>query len=414
VPLLEFWKNSPLGVEQLTIEQVVASAGSGSLTDGSDCSKELRSYLAQVPSSKIASYIERCLSSTFLRSGMVLQDLINELGRRLDYEVTPGRYQGTTNSIGYDGLWVSPEGHVIIAEVKTTDAYRVSLDRIARYREKVRESEVARTPSSILIIVGRDDTGELEAQVRGSRHAWDVRLISTDSLIKLVYLKENSDGSDTGVKIRSLLTPMEYTRLDKVIDVVFTAAAEVESETSSETSGQNVDIDEVFSEKARDTYDFTENSLLQRKREDIVSAFGRARSTAFVKNSRALYWDASHQQRVACTISKRYSKRSYPYWFAYHPRWEDYLRAGSDSFLILGCMDLDSAFAIPLTILTENLGALNTTTTKEGSTYWHIHVVGAAEGAYAMLLPKLTSSLPINAFKFNIVNSEPHGPETTF
>jgi hypothetical protein len=375
VPLLEFWKNSPLGVEQLTIEQVVASAGSGSLTDGSDCSKELRSYLAQVPSSKIASYIERCLSSTFLRSGMVLQDLINELGRRLDYEVTPGRYQGTTNSIGYDGLWVSPEGHVIIAEVKTTDAYRVSLDRIARYREKVRESEVARTPSSILIIVGRDDTG---------------------------------------VKIRSLLTPMEYTRLDKVIDVVFTAAAEVESETSSETSGQNVDIDEVFSEKARDTYDFTENSLLQRKREDIVSAFGRARSTAFVKNSRALYWDASHQQRVACTISKRYSKRSYPYWFAYHPRWEDYLRAGSDSFLILGCMDLDSAFAIPLTILTENLGALNTTTTKEGSTYWHIHVVGAAEGAYAMLLPKLTSSLPINAFKFNIVNSEPHGPETTF
>jgi hypothetical protein len=77
-------------------------------------------------------------------------------------------------------------------------------------------------------VVGRDDTGELEAQVRDSRHAWDIRLISADALLKLVLLKESADDPETGRKIRSLLVPMEYTRLDAMIDVMFTTATDVE------------------------------------------------------------------------------------------------------------------------------------------------------------------------------------------
>jgi hypothetical protein len=55
---------------------------------------------------------------------------MNELGRRLDYKVTNGRYQGTTNSIGFEWIWLSPEGQTLIVEVKTTDAYRISLDTL--------------------------------------------------------------------------------------------------------------------------------------------------------------------------------------------------------------------------------------------------------------------------------------------
>jgi hypothetical protein len=140
---------------------------------------------------------------------MVLQDLINELGRRLDYRVENGRYQGTRSTIGYDGIWISPEGHTVIAEVKTTDAYRISLDTLVGYRQELIAQRKVSGRSSILIVVGRDDTGELEAQIRGSRHAWDIRLISADALLKLVQLKENADSPDTGRKIRSLLAPME-------------------------------------------------------------------------------------------------------------------------------------------------------------------------------------------------------------
>jgi len=80
----------------------------------------------------------------------------------------------------------------------------------------------------MLIVVGRQDTGDLEAQVRGSRYAWDIRMISTDALLKLVKLKENAGDPATTRKIRSVLTPMEYTRLDEMIDIMFTAAADLE------------------------------------------------------------------------------------------------------------------------------------------------------------------------------------------
>src|SRR5271165_1345790 len=173
MPLLAFWKSARDEVSKLSIEQIVSSAGDGALKDKSPCSDELREYLSQISSETIASYIDQCLASSFAKGGMVLQDLVNELGRRLGYSVENGRYQGVRNANGFDGLWLSPETHSIVVEVKTTDTYRFLLDTIAAYRTKLSEASKMTGPSSILIVVGRDDTGDLEAQVRGSRHAWD-------------------------------------------------------------------------------------------------------------------------------------------------------------------------------------------------------------------------------------------------
>src|SRR5437899_1187490 len=108
--LLAIWTSNPQAVTSLSIEQIVATAGDGKLRDDSECSMEIRKFLSQVETEKLAEYCEYCLAKPFAKSGMVLQDLVNELGRRLDYEVVNGRYQGTVNSIGNDGLWRSPEG----------------------------------------------------------------------------------------------------------------------------------------------------------------------------------------------------------------------------------------------------------------------------------------------------------------
>ena len=166
MPLISLWKSNPTAVEEFTIEQVVKAAGTGELKDKSKCSEELRSFLSEVHSEKIDGYIKHCLSKNFVKSGLVLQDLINELGRRLDYQVENELYQGTTSAVGFDGVWESPEGQSIVVEVKTTDAFRISLDAIAKYRQGLITLNRVTALSSILIIVGRDDTGELEAQVR--------------------------------------------------------------------------------------------------------------------------------------------------------------------------------------------------------------------------------------------------------
>jgi len=57
MPLINTWKSSPDTVSQLTIQQIVSLAGDGNLRDNSLCSQELRNYIAQIPSIKIADYI---------------------------------------------------------------------------------------------------------------------------------------------------------------------------------------------------------------------------------------------------------------------------------------------------------------------------------------------------------------------
>jgi hypothetical protein len=398
MPLLELWSSNPAAIGQFSIEQIVAAAGSGDLRDNSSCSEELRSYFTQVASEKLAEYIERCLDSHFPRSGYALQDLINELGTRLEYRVTNGRYQGTVNSIGYDGIWVSPEGQTIIVEVKTTDAYRISLDTIAGYREKLLSAGQIKLPASILIVVGREDTGELEAQVRGSRHAWDMRLISAGALIKLVQLKENAEGQETAGKIRSLIVPREYTRLDDMVDVMFATAKDVEAVTEALASEEDDEfIAANIVEKVKGTWQFTDSNALQAKREQIAVAMSRPDGAPLLKKSRALYWSADHAKRAAITLSKRYARKGGPhYWYAYHTQWDDFLREGDGPcYLVLGCMDRNEAFAIPSDVFRALMQDLNITSNDDRTHYWHVQLTEAASGSVSLLVPKQTSNLEL-------------------
>ncbi len=73
------------------------------------------------------AYAAQCLERLFPESGLALQDIINQLGKRLGFSVEPGRYRGTRNETGFDGLWRTKEGEAITVEVETTDAYRLSL-----------------------------------------------------------------------------------------------------------------------------------------------------------------------------------------------------------------------------------------------------------------------------------------------
>ena len=98
---------------------------------------------------------------------------------------------------------------------------------------------------------------------------------------------------------------------------------------------------------------------------------------------------------MACTLSKRYPKTpSAPYWYAYHPPWHEFLQGGEEAHLLLGCMDLDFAFALPLPVLAPLLDALNTTD-KDGEHYWHVKIGQPKPGRYT-LLPKRSDALPLD------------------
>lgn len=386
--LLDFWKTNPESVLSMNIEQVVSSAGDGRLLDDAASSGELRAFLGQVQAKQLRSYAEGCLTNAFPKSGHVLQDVVNELGRRLDFVVTNGRYQGTTNRVGSDGLWRSPEGHDLIVEVKTTDAYRISLDTIAKYRdEHTRRGDVS-TRNSMLIVVGRGDTGELEAQVRGSRHAWEMRLISVDSLLKLVDLKQTTEESTTATKIRGVLRPAEYTRLDGLIDVLFSAAKDVEGREPLAPERRKGD-------RSSD-WEFTDPDLLSAKRDLIIAAVSRRFGRPLIQKSRATFWDSEKSLRVACSISKRYElQKALAYWYAFHPAWDQFLSEGKDAFLVLGGMDIDMCFVLPLDVVRSRLLELNTTTKPDGGIYWHLKILETAPGKFALQMPRSGNHLPL-------------------
>ena len=80
MPLVDLWKSSPATVSQFTIEQVVTTAGDGSLRDESLSSRELREYLRTVLSEKLFEYIDGCLTRGFNKSGLVLILLMSLAG----------------------------------------------------------------------------------------------------------------------------------------------------------------------------------------------------------------------------------------------------------------------------------------------------------------------------------------------
>jgi hypothetical protein len=385
--------NEPSQFESMSISQIVTICGNGILANGSIASLELRACLRNVKSENLTRYLEFCLQNSFERNGFVLQDIVNELGRRLGYEVENGLYQGRANSIGFDGLWFAPNGHALVIEVKTTDAYRINLDTVSEYRDKlITEGRVTKN-SSLLLVVGRQDTGDFEAQIRGSRHAWSCRVISADALIRLVHLREKTEQASTA-KIHDLMMPFEYTRLDKLIDIAFTVAEDASSSTEVTVMGNEEVVPLSVQPKQQRTPQATINDL----RELIVQKLSQTHGI-FIKETRALYASPDKQIRAAVTISKQYENGYF--WYAYHSGWDQFLRSADKGFLVLGCVGLMEAFVIPHDYIEPLLGKMYRTEESKDKFYWHVFIRRSEAGLMGLEI-KNSSSISLVPFKIDL------------
>lgn len=397
--LLDLMRGSPSAVETLSIEQAVKVAGDGMVLDDSDCSLELREYLSRISSEKLFEHVNYCLSTSFDGSGFVLQDAVNELGRRLGYMVRPGLYRGMKNTVNFDGVWMEPSGPQIVIEVKTTDTYRINLDTVANYRScLIRESSISEN-SSILLVVGREDTGDLEAQIRGSKHAWHTRVISVESLADLVRIKEGADEDITIMKIRTLLTPFEYTRLDNIIDIMFTATKDVEAiiESGVESGDQRGDVPSTSGPAQQHTSVETIDSV----RRNIISSLSKRDGIDLIAHKRAQFWTPDHDIRVTCAVSKRFGGTS-NYWYAYHQKWDEFLRGGNVGHFVLGCLDKNVAYVLPHSKISQQLSQLSKTASSTGKLYWHINIEDNQQAGMLLMLRGEGNRLPISEFEMSL------------
>ena len=378
--LIDLWLTSQEQIRSKHLHQIIAFAGEGRLRDLGVASSEFREFLGRIPSDLLARYASECLIESFTDSGQALQDIVNQIGRRLGLEVSYGRYRGTTAHVGHDGLWRLPNAHAVIVEVKTTDAYRIDLNTLANYRKAlVASSSIVEEASSMLIVVGRQDTGDLEAQIRGSRLAWDIRLISVDALIRLMSVKEDLEDPNIINRIHQILIPREFTRLDDIVDILFSTAEDLKQE---EDAAEPDDFDDTTAHPEKK---FTPVAFNRACVERIEKHLARS----FIKHSRATFSTAENDIRLVCAVSREHVRSGQPsFWFAFHPHQQKFLAGSLAAFLAFGCGSPDKIFLIPFADFRAWLDGLNVTDTGERS-YWHVHIV--QEGLSFKLLQKAGS-----------------------
>lgn len=374
MPLLDIWRAARHTVLGMNLEAVVRMAGDGQLRDGNETSNELRTFLREVEAEKLEEYAKYCLETAFTNSGQVLQDIINEIGRRLGFTVENGRYQGVRNDIGYDGIWFSNHDSLVI-EVKTTNAYTINLDVIARYCERLVETGRVPRDTPVLIVIGRNDTESLEAQVRGSKHAWSMRIIGVEALIKLMYVNLTTSSELVLGKIHKVLRPLEYTRVDEIVDIVFTTAEDKDSEVKElEVVG-----DESVSTEDRQL-NRTDQETIRQLKSQIVSSLSSKLGKQLQKRRHSMYADIDDEVRAVLAVSKRYERAEKYYWYAYHDQPQrKYLNEVNNGYMVFGLTDKKLAFAVPAQVLEKVWDDMYSSVKASGMEYKHVYIYDTGE-----------------------------------
>lgn len=384
--LLDLWNADRQQITGKRIDQLIAFAGEGRLRDGNTTSEEFRTLLKAVSSDVIGQWLNECLENRFTDFGFVLQDTVNEVGRRLGFDVTHGVYRSHSNE-GYDGLWRIPGGRAILVESKSSTSYSIALNRISEYRKQVAPQLGLRPEDiSILIVVGTEDTSEFEAQVRGSRFAWDIRILGVKSLFRLLKLKEALDDPKVERQIQDILFPQEFTRLDRIIDLVF-ATAEDAQDLETEEAGEEIEGDESASEKPRANF-----------HAEILPRLEKHFAQPLVKRSRSQWASPDDAVLVSCQVSKHFDKGNADFWFGMKRTSRESLQEHKNSFCAFGLGSPERVIVLPMSFLDPHVDGFFSSPDKAGGIqHWHVRFVDTEKGV-ALLVDRDKTELDVTKY----------------
>lgn len=400
--LLPLWKRNPEEIRPYALRQIVAIAGDGRVLDGSLCSAELRAFLSDVAPEELERFTVECLESQFDGSGFALQDLVNELGARLEFDVEPGLYRGRKGATGFDGIWRGGGGLELVVEVKTTDTYNVNLDRIAGYRRDLVADGRISEESAVIFVVGRQDTGSLEAQIRGSPHAWSMRVIGVASLVRLLKVKLKSESDNVTARIKALLRPVEYTRVDGIADLMFDTATELDFSVRAEITAPAADTPEDPAPSRAPSSGASAG--IEELRERIAETLRPQVGAHLVRLRRSQYATRDGAAHAIIAISKRYDRDHQAYWYALYETHLAFIREGKPGFLVLGALDTGDAYVLPKDVVERAVPNLKPTIREQGQKYWHIAIRLAADEGF---LTTSNGDVPLAPFLIRINRPPP-------
>jgi len=176
-------------------------------------------------------------------------------------------------------------------------------------------------------------------------------------------LKETVEDPLTLSRIHSILAPREFTRLDEIVDILFSTAEDIKQE--DELPEEDEDKDSLTRKPKFVPVAFHDACVAR-----IETHF----SQALLKRSRAAFSSADGSLSVVCAVSKEHSGHGQgSYWFAFHPHQKDWLESAQHAYVALGCGTEANLVLIPFADFAPWLPGMNTTQ-RDDRSYWHISV----------------------------------------
>ena len=373
--LIDLHKKGEL--REKTLAQIITFAGDGKLRDDNATSREFRDLLGHIQLPEIRAYAEECLDSAhsnFAESGRVLQDIVNQVGKRLGFEVEDGRYyRGTADAPSYDGIWKLPDKRVIVVESKLNATFAMQLNQVARYRLRLVASHPDLTDDlvSVLLVAGRGDMDNLAMQIRGSRHAWDMRIISVDALLKIAEIKERVEAP-TFRRFHEILVPKEFIRLDEVAELFLSTASEA-SDEEDEAAKMEAAADDVLELKAEDNAQKPSFRVATINRvKNTLQAQG-AISSELIPRSRTTLSTPDGACGIVCLTSRNYRRGGDRFWFSLRDYQKKFLESLSRAWVALGCGTEKVIVLFPWEDLSSRLDLL-LQNCRGDVQQWHIHI----------------------------------------
>ena len=360
-----------------TLAQIITFAGNGKLRDNNETSREVREFLGYVQLPEIRKFAEECLASSrsdFSEGGRALQDIVNQIGGRLGFKVEYGRYHRGSQSVpGHDGVWGLSDGRAIVVEVKTEARFGFNLGRLAGYRRRLLEERPGLSDDavSVLLVIGRGDTDDLESQIRGSRHAWDMRIISVDALLQIAEIKERVEAP-TFQRFHEILVPKEFTRLDEIAALVLSTASDSSAEVD-EGVGAAVAEDSAVVESAagrEKPVPFRVAAVIRAR--EFLKAHGEA-LLDFIPRSLTTFSTPDGAGGIVCLESRNYLTAGRDrFWFGMRAHQKDFLDSFPRAWVVFGCEGEDMILLIPWLEFSAHLDLLPMT--RKDAEHWHIPI----------------------------------------
>ena len=187
-------------------------------------------------------------------------------------------------------------------------------------------------------------------------------------------------------KIRQVLTPQGFTKVDGIIDLVFSTAEDVKKE---EELTEVADDDDDDQRKPK----FTPINF----RDACAARVQKHLGQPLVKRSLAVYSSPDENLTVICINSREYkNSRHSGYWFAFHPHQRDLLKNHKRTFVAFGCGSEDSVLLIPGTTFVKWLDRFHKTE-LDNRFYWHVRIHKDKEG-YLLRVKKGAEPVRLNEY----------------